>query len=196
VGGHQAPDRARYGDAFDPLISAATSGAPWAWERLYQWLAPAVIGYLRSQGLREAEDVASEVWVGIFRNIDRFAGDETQFRSWVFVIAHRRLQDERRRLARHPEGPSPTPDSGPFDHTTGTDAEAMALSRLAAERLQGFCSGLAPDQRDVVLLRTVGDLTVEQAAEVLGKSPGAIKALQRRGFGRLRKMLADEGVTL
>jgi RNA polymerase sigma factor (sigma-70 family) len=195
MGGLPAPDRARYGDAFEPLIAAASAGAPWAWDRLYRWLAPAVVGYLRSQGLREADDVASEVWVGIFRNIDRFVGDETQFRSWVFVIAHRRLQDEWRRMVRRPE-PDSLHDGEPFDHTTGMDVEAAALSRLAAERLQDACSDLAPDQRDVVLLRTVADLTVDQVADVLGKSPGAVKALQRRGFGRLRRLLADQGVTL
>jgi hypothetical protein len=55
---------------------------------------------------------------------------------------------------------------------------------------------LAPDQRDVLLLRVLGELTVEEVAGVIGKSPGAVKALQRRGLAAIKLTLAKEGVTL
>ena len=94
---------ARNTSAFDALLLAAHDGAPWAWQHLYTWLAPAVAGYLRAQGAREVDDLTSETFLGVVRGIARFRGDEGQFRSWVFVIAHRRLQDERRQLgARDP----------------------------------------------------------------------------------------------
>jgi RNA polymerase sigma factor (sigma-70 family) len=195
MGEKQVPERARYGDAFEPLIEAAKTGAPWAWERLYCWLSPVVVGYLRSQGVREADDLASEVWVGVLRNIDRFTGDDAQFRSWVFVIAHRRLQDERRRLVRRPESES-TDETESTGFPAGDDTAEAALGRVAAERVREFCDQLPADQRDVVLLRTVADLTVEQVAAVLGRSPGAVKALQRRGFTRLRRLVESEGVPL
>src|SRR5687768_6236921 len=70
---------------------------------IYRLLAPAVIGYLRGQGAREPEDVASEVFVSVVRGLPFFEGDEDGFRAWVFTIAHRRLTDERRLLARRRE---------------------------------------------------------------------------------------------
>ncbi len=72
-------------------------------------------GYLRVQGAREPEDLTSEVFLGAFRGLSGFSGDEDQFRSWVFTIAHRRLTDERRRVSHRPQlaDPEPTTASGP-----------------------------------------------------------------------------------
>ena len=184
--------RTEFGDAFDALLAGARSGAPWAWDRLYRWLAPTVAGYLRVQGVRDADDLTSEVFLGVVRGIDRFCGDELQFRSWVFVIAHRRVQDDRRRLGRRPEPEELTGES----RLVGGDTEDDVLRSLATSRVHALCARLAPDQRDVLLLRIVADLTVDDVAAVLGKSRGAVKALQRRGFQALRKILEQEGVPL
>jgi RNA polymerase sigma factor (sigma-70 family) len=78
------------------VLSAAQADAAWAYERLYRMLSPSVCGYLRVQGAADPEDLTSEVFLGAFRRIGSFAGDEGQSRSWVFTIAHRRLTDERR----------------------------------------------------------------------------------------------------
>jgi len=187
------PGRARDTSAFDALLLAARDGAPWAWEHLYTWLAPAVAGYLRAQGAREVDDLTSETFLGVLRGIARFRGDEGQFRSWVFVIAHRRLQDERRRL-----GARPTPVALEDGEATRAEADAEndALCKLATDRVRAVCERLAPDQRDVLLLRLIADLTVDQIAMVLGKTPGAVKALQRRGFDAVRRIFELEGVPL
>lgn len=171
---------------------AARAGAPWAWERLYLWLSPVVAGYLRVQGAAEVDDLTSEVFVGVLRGIGGFRGTEDQFRGWVFVIAHRRLQDERRRSGRREPTVELDDGAGPM----ADDAAEEFLRRAAAERVQALCTGLAPDQRDVVLLRMVGDLSPAQVADVLGKSEGAVRALQRRAFDALRKILLAEGVQL
>jgi RNA polymerase sigma factor (sigma-70 family) len=145
------------------------------------------------QGAAEPEDLTSEVFLGVFTGIDSFEGSETQFRSWVFTIAHRRLVDERRRLARRRW--SPAGDLAELDQTGG-DVEADALDVLGSQRVVEWCGGLSPDQRDVLVLRVVGDLTVEQVAAIVDKSPGAVKALQRRALTSLRQQLEKEGVTL
>jgi RNA polymerase sigma factor (sigma-70 family) len=181
------------GDGFPSTLHAARAGAPWAFERLYGDLAPVVAGYLRVQGAAESEDLTSEVFLGVFTGIDSFEGSETQFRSWVFTIAHRRLVDERRRLARRRW--SPAGDLAELDQTGG-DVEADALDVLGSQRVVEWCGGLSPDQRDVLVLRVVGDLTVEQVAAIVDKSPGAVKALQRRALTSLRQQLEKEGVTL
>src|SRR5262249_8319853 len=133
-------------------------------------------------------------FLAMFRNIGTFDGTEANFRSWIFVIAHRRLQDERRRRIRRPVASSF--DETMADATPAPAAEAAALRAVATDRIGALWARLAPDQRDVLLLRIVGDLTVDQAAEVVGKSAGAVKQLQRRGLDAIRRLLDREGVPL
>ena len=181
---------------FDALLRAAQAGRPSAWDGLYRWLAPAIGGYLRLRGAREVDDLTSEVFLAVFRNIGSFSGTEANFRSWVFVIAHRRLQDERRRRVRRPPADSFEESSKWGAESVGGDVEDDALRTLGTARVQSVCARLVPDQADVLLLRILGDLTVDQVGEVLGKSPGAVKQLQRRGLDAVRRLLATEGVPL
>ncbi|HEV7523481.1 MAG TPA: sigma-70 family RNA polymerase sigma factor [Acidimicrobiia bacterium] len=189
-------------EGFDALLADVQAGRPSAWDRCFRGLAPAVAGYLRAQGAREVDDLTSEVFLAVFRNIATFSGTEANFRSWVFVIAHRRLQDERRRRFRRPAGDS-------FDESsierlgrmasaanTARGADDEALRSIGTQRVTELCARLVPDQREVLILRIIGDLTVDQVAEVLGKSPGAVKQLQRRGFEAVRRLVDREGVPL
>lgn len=180
-----------FGEQFQSVLTAAQADGAWAYERLYRWLSPAVCGYLRLQGARDPEDLTSEVFLGAFRGISAFSGDEDRFRAWVFTIAHRRLTDERRANGCRPQlADAELPDMA------GGDVEEEALRRLSAERVRSLCAGLAPDQGDVLLLRLVSGLTVERIADIVGKTPGAVKALQRRGLCALRRQIDREGVPL
>lgn len=181
------------GDDFNDVLRAARTGAPWAFERLYGDIAPAVAGYARLQGAAEPEDLTSEVFLGVFAGLSSFEGSEQQFRSWVFTIAYRRLIDERRRLTRGRS--TPTADTELLDRLGG-DAEEDALDVLGRRRVHELCAELSSDQREVLLLRIVADLTIEQVARIVGKSPGATKALQRRALSTLRKRMSREGVSL
>ena len=193
VRGHGGRVTDRVGEPFEAVLAAAQAGAGWAAGRLWASLAPAVAGYLRAQGAAEPEDLTSEVFVGVFRSLGTFSGSEEQFRSWVFTIAHRRLTDERRRAARRqPPAWGLEPEDGP----PGPSAEHEALHRLSVERVRVLCERLVPDQRDVLLLRLVGGLTVEEVAATLDKSEGAVKALQRRALVAARKIVDQEGVPL
>ena len=180
------------GEAFPQVIDAARAGAPWAFARLYHDLAPAVAGYLRVQRATEPEDLTSEVFLGVFSGLDSFQGSESQFRSWVFTIAHRRLLDERRRALRRPA-------QAPLDSdlsTPGGDVEREAMEAIGERWVTDLCARLSADQRTVLLLRIVADLTAEEVARVMGKTVGAVKALQRRGLASLRRTLSREGVPL
>jgi RNA polymerase sigma-70 factor (ECF subfamily) len=170
------------GEAFVPILAAAQSDAGWAYERLYRDLAPVVFGYLRHQGAREPEDLTSEVFLGAFARLNTFRGSEEQFRSWVFTIAYRRLVDERRRGRILPSADS---DVWANDREGG-DVEVDALRYFGRQQVRRLLDQISPAQRDVLILRLLGDFTVEQAAAVLGKSTGAVKALQARGLTALR----------
>lgn len=178
------------GHSFANILAGARAGAEWAWTQIYEELAPAVTGYLTARGAPEPTDLASEVFLQIVRDLPSFEGDEPDFRAWVFTIAHRRLLDDRRYRARRPVAPASHELLA--EEPRGEDAEQQALRELSAERVQRILAGLSPDQQSVLLLRIVGDLTVRQVAGVLGKSPGAVKALQRRALAAVERELAAD----
>lgn len=148
-------------------------------------------GYLRMQGAAEPEDLVSEVFLGVFRGLRSFDGGEPQFRSWTFTIAHRRLLDERRRSSRRPQIAIAEAADRP-----GGDVEREALDSLGERWVVELCRSLSVDQRTVLLLRIVADLSIEDVGRITGRSTGAVKALQRRGLEALRRKIAREGVPL
>lgn len=180
------------GEHFESALDAAKAGAEWAWASLYRDLAGPVTGYLASRGSPEPEDLAAETFLQVARNIQSFEGREEAFRSWVFVIAHRRLIDQRRKKGREPELTA-LPDEV---HHPGGDVEGEALDRLVTGELGLALAILTDGQRDVLALRIIGDLTLEETAEVVGKRVGAVKALQRRGLIALRGHLDQDRVSL
>lgn len=189
--------RLSLGLGFDDVLGAARQGAGWACSRLYESLAPAVAGYARAQGAQDPEDLTSEVFLAVFSGIRSFSGDEAHFRSWVFTIAHRRVIDDRRARTRRP--PPRSLEAEPVPERRGTSsqsAEDDALGAMGMERVRTVLAKLSPDQRDVIALRVIGDLSVEQAAAALGKQPGAVKTLQRRALATLRRQLSAQGVSL
>jgi RNA polymerase sigma-70 factor (ECF subfamily) len=184
------------GADFEQVLEAARHGAGWAFSRLYESLAPSVASYVRAQGAGDPEDVTSEVFLAAFSGLGSFSGSEAQFRSWVFTIAHRRIIDDRRARTRRPPPQSLDAEPGRADRrATAGSAEDEAVEAMGMERIRDVLGQLAPDQRDVIALRVIADLSVEQAAATLGKQAGAVKALQRRALASLRRQLAGEGVS-
>jgi RNA polymerase sigma-70 factor (ECF subfamily) len=193
-------------ERFTSLLGSARQGSEAAWQELYDGLAPVVLGYLRANAAPDPEDVLSEVFLQVARDIATFDGEEKGFRSWVFTIAHHRLIDARRHSARRPVELSADPPE-PRDHADDAADEALAL--IGTEEVQRVLASISEEQRAVLLLRVIGDLSIDDVAKAVGKRPGAVKALQRRGLAAVKRQLgrrrpvarsgdaaADEGVTL
>jgi RNA polymerase sigma factor (sigma-70 family) len=174
---------------FERLLAAARTGDRDAWREIYDALAPAVLGYVRARGASDPEDLTGEVFVQVVRDLASFEGDAAGFRAWVFTIAHHRLLDQRRRETRRPQSVGE-----PLEEVQvhGGDVEAEALERISFRRVTELLRSLSPDQRDVLLLRIVGDLSLEEVARVTGKRTGAVKQLQRRGLAAIRRQLQRE----
>ena len=179
-------------ERFSGILAAAKAGDEAAWEEIFNWLAPIVLGYLRANRAPDPEDVLGETFLQVARDISRFDGGEPGFRSWVFTVAHHRLIDARRHSARRPVELSPEP---PEPEEPADDAAEEALERIGTERVHRILAALSEDQRAVLLLRFVADMSVEDVARALGKRPGAVKALQRRGLAAVKRLLARRGVS-
>ncbi len=171
---------------FAAVLSAARSGEPWACTRIWSTYAPLVAGYARSHGSREPEDLTSEVFLSLFRGIGTFTGDESAFRGHLFTIARRRLVDEFRASSRRVIEQA---WSESVAHEPTASAEEQALSATSKDRVASILGDLTPDQREVLTLRLVADLTVEQVARATQRSPGAVKALQHRALEALRRRI-------
>ncbi len=179
-------------DLDDRTLDLARTGDSRALRSLHDVLAPRVLGYSRGQGVEDADAVANEALYRALRDIGGFAGDARKFRSWVFTIAHNLIIDDRRRRSRRP---STVPLDRAPEGVSGGDLGDVAVTRVEARRMLRWIDELSPDQRDVLLLRLVSDLPINEVATIVGKRPGAVKALQRRGLAALRRRLDAEGVS-
>jgi len=175
------------GIAFPEILAAARVGAAWAWERLYDSVAGGVRGYLAAHGAADPDDLTGEVLLQLVRGLPRFEGDEAGFRSWVFLVAHHRLIDERRRRQR-----DAALKAMQSPGALGPSAEADVLDNPDAMAWRQRLHGLSDDQRNVILLRLVADLSAEQVARILGKKVGTVRVLQHRALARLRADLNAE----
>ncbi len=148
---------------------------------VYTALAPAVLGYFRSHRMRDPEALTGDVFVAVTEKLGRFRGDDDGLRRWVFTIAHHRRVDEIRRTVRRPEVLTDRPAS-----PSVCDPDSFDPALVDA------LDALTPDQREVVVLRFVADLSIEAVARVVGKRSGAVKMLQARGLEALAAAL-DSG---
>lgn len=178
-------------DDFAATLAGAQNSSGWAFEALFAWLGAPIAAYMRARRVEDPDDLANEVFLRAFRNIRTFRGDADRFRSWMFTIAHNAARDDRRRARRRP---STTHLEVEGATRTTPDIADDVLDRLARERVERLIDALVPDQRDVFLLRVLGDLSISQTAAVLDKSYEAVKALQRRGVAALLRLQESEGV--
>lgn len=179
-------------EELEEALVAAAAGQPQALRVLYEELAPRVKGYLTYRGASEPEDLTSEVFLAVFPRLCTVTGGYGGLRTLVFSVAHARLVDDLRRRSRRPQVVGYEPERDPRTSPSSADE---ATAGLEAEHTIELLSGLPDDQRDVLMLRLLADLTVDQVAQALGKSRGAVKQAQRRGLIKLRAALVAEGVT-
>ena len=178
-----------WGEQFAGIIDAARAGSDWAWADIYDGLAPVVLGYLRGRGGPDPEDLLGETFLHAVRNVRTFEGDERAFRAWLLSIAHRRLVDHFRYRGRRPVLPATQEELTTLAGATGDVADEI-VERSAVHEVLVALKELSPDQQDVLVLRLVGDLSLEEVADILGKRITAVKALQRRGLAALQKKIS------
>ncbi len=152
-------------------------------DEVYNALAPAVLGYFRSHGIRDAEDLTGDVFVKVTENLSRFRGTEAALRRWVFTIAHNRLIDQFRRAGH-------SIITAEFDDFSLSVVESDPLDPALIRAI----SELTDEQREVVVLRFVADLPLRDVARITGRRTGAVKMAQARGLAALQAALSASTV--
>ncbi|MDA8312015.1 MAG: sigma-70 family RNA polymerase sigma factor [Actinomycetota bacterium] len=182
------------GERFSEVLDAARAGEEQAFALLYRDLNANLLRYFFAHAPSEAEDLASEAWLAAARGLRSFEGDERAFRAWLFTIAHRKVVQHWRDAARHPAQPAPQEVFDAVLDASETERQALDASDAAAAA-RALAAALSPDQAQVVLLRVLGGLTVEEVAAAMGKRPGTVRVLQHRALRRLAGKFSLEGVT-
>ena len=174
---------------FRRVLRSARAGDESAWQALYTWLAPQVLGFLRASRVNEPEDVLWEVFLEVARRIGRFQGDAGGFRAWVFTIARARRVDGIRREARRIEVPA---DLAVHEAVpAGVDVEGEALALVGLDELISLLDRLTDDQNEILILRAIGGWTAREVGEITGRSTGSVEQLQHRATRALREILGE-----
>ncbi|MCX4971921.1 RNA polymerase sigma factor [Streptomyces sp. NBC_00554] len=194
MGQRGEPRRAQaYDGELGVAVARAQDGDEAAFAVAYRLVQPGLLGYLRGIVGDDAEDVASDAWLEIARDLGRFKGDGAGFRGWTATIARHRALDHLRRLKVRPRATTLEQDVLELPGTHSTDDQA--LEALSTQDALELVAGLPRDQAEAVLLRVVVGLDGPAAARVLGKRPGAVRTAAHRGLKRLARQLGVEGVT-
>ncbi len=170
-------------------VGRAQQGDPDAFRLLYRDIQPRLLRYLHTLAGQDAEDIASETWLQVTRDLPGFTGTYDGFRGWVATIARHRALDHLRRHARKPPALAiPAEDLATWP--AADDTAQHALDAVATGNAIALIATLPPDQAEAVLLRAVLGLDAQTAGEVLGKRAGAIRTAAHRGLRTLHKKLA------
>ncbi|OEU85348.1 hypothetical protein DB35_15510 [Streptomyces abyssalis] len=171
-------------------VRAAQGGDEVAFRTVYRTVHPRLLGYVRTLvSDPDAEDVTSEAWLQIARDISRFSGDADRFRGWAARIARNRALDHLRTRGRRPAVGGDESDLAVLP--AGADTADEALEALGTGRTMALISRLPQDQAEAVVLRVVVGLDAKSAAEVLGKRAGAVRTAAHRGLRKLAQMLDE-----
>jgi RNA polymerase sigma-70 factor (ECF subfamily) len=174
----------------DAAVSAAQSGDEEAFRRLYRAQQPALLRYLRVLVGDEAEDVASEAWLQIARDLGGFAGDWDGFRGWTATVARHRAMDSLRAQRRRPQFSAPAELF--LDLVAPQQTADQALDLVATDAAVALIASLPRDQAEAVMLRAVLGLDAKAAGKVLGKRAGAVRTAAYRGLRRLARQLEPD----
>jgi RNA polymerase sigma-70 factor (ECF subfamily) len=148
-------------------------------DRIYRYIV------LKIGDRTEAEDMTQQVFLNVLKSISSYKWKGMPFTSWLYRIAHNQIVDYLRKKSKRTI--VPLDESMP---SVGGDPEHLAVRKVQIEELAIAAKKLTPAQQEVISLRFAAELSVAEVAEVMGKSEGAVKALQHSAIVALRKVLS------
>lgn len=178
-------------DELEAAVVAAQQGDTGALRTIYESLSPRVSGFLRIRGAEDPEGLTNDVFVKVLPRIGEIVGGYQGLRAFAFTVAHGLLVDEFRRRSRRPIEAEYKSEA---DLRVHPSAEEQALDRVAGGPALEVLELLPEDQRSVIVLRVLGELTMAETATAIGRSERAVKKLQTRALSNLRGFLhTDNG---
>lgn len=174
----------------DDALRRARAGDESGFTELWRELQPRLLRYLWVRTRGNYEDVAAETWLQAVRDLPSFSGNADGFRAWLFTLARHRTIDAARAAAARPVVAVPDIQRAGKQQTEPS-AETQALERISTAQALKLVRKLPPEQAEMVMLRVVAGLDVAAVAEIVEKSPGAVRVSVHRG---LRALAGDPKV--
>jgi len=173
----------------ESLVQRAQNSDAEAFSQLYERYFNKIFRYiaLKIGNPAEAEDMAQQVFLKSLQSISSYRWRDVPFSAWLFRIAHNLVVDHLRKKTRQP-----TASLENLPLAAGDDPQELALDNLDNERLKVATKQLTQAQQEVISLRFAGELPIAEVARIMGKKPGAIKALQHSAIVALRKLMTEE----
>jgi RNA polymerase sigma-70 factor (ECF subfamily) len=158
-----------------------------AFAQLYEAYFDKIYRYilLRVRNEAEAEDLTQQVFMKVLQSISTYKAKGLPFSSWVYRIAHNQVVD----FLRQRNKKATVDIEGLSLVSPGEDPQHRLESELDIEQLKEATRQLTAAQQEVLSLRFAGELSIAECAQIMGKSEGAIKALQHAAVQSLRKVL-------
>lgn len=176
------------------LARFAADGDRQALDTLLRAASPLLVRYCRGRigtrapGVATPEDVAQEVVMAVCTALPRYRHMDTPFMAFAYGIARNKVADAYRSAARDRSDPSDDLPDG-TDVWTGPEAAAVASAQLT--ELMALVDRLPAQQREIVVLRVLGELSAEETAVTVGSTPGAVRVAQHRALAKLRTWLNE-----
>ena len=182
------------GTAFELTLANAQAGDQDAFAVIFRDVQPSLLRYLQVIAAGAADDMAGDTWLQVISGLAGFRGDEQAFKAWLFTIARHRAIDWGRSRTRRQALPQRLGAIN-GEHVTPDTADVV-LERLSTQAVLAAIATLPKEQAEIIMLRVVAGLDAPAVAEIVGKSPGAVRVAAHRGLRRLASVMDQAGVTV
>jgi RNA polymerase sigma-70 factor (ECF subfamily) len=180
---------------FGEVLERVRTGDRYAIEELFGEIQPRLLRFLHSQESRFADDLAGEVWLAVAGGVSRFDGNWDDFRAWIFAIARRRVADHRRTAVRRRTDVVAVEEFE--DHRADETTEDTVLDKISGQEAAALVTAvLGGEQAEVLLLRVLAELDVDQVASIMQRSPNWVRVTQHRAMRTLAKRLGPKIVVM
>lgn len=173
------------------LIDQARAGDADAFSALYRVNVQAIYRYIyhRVSDTQLAEDLTGDVFIRALKGIGTYTDQGRPLVAWLYRIAHARVVDHYRKTDRRPVETDVSVE--PLSITPNMDGDLVR--KHAAKTLQVAIATLTEEQQQVIIYRFIEGYRIDRVAELMGKKPNAIKALQHRALRSLARHLERSG---
>jgi RNA polymerase sigma-70 factor (ECF subfamily) len=171
-------------------VAAARQGDEDGFRLLWRHFQPRLLRFLKVYAGQDVEDLASETWLQVVRDLRQFRGDETTFAAWLFTIARRRAIDAQRARQRRPATLMDLRAGLAHPSLDVPAAEEVLLGVLSTRTALSLIASLPADQAEAVALSVLGGLSAAEISKVLDITAGAVRVRVHRGLRRLEGTLA------
>ena len=166
-------------DSFKDILLAAQANGEWAWRRIYKEFSPDVLRYIKSMGVKEEEDLLENVLLEMVKKIHTFNGDEKQFKSWLFTIAHSKYVDICRK-------------KNIIDYVDSYDNINQPITECEYDEILNILNILSKEQKEIIILRILIGFDIKETAIILSKKENTVKSLQKRALAKMKKKIISD----